>query len=529
MKTISRREFFKYSIGAAGGLAVVVVGSKLSWLSSNQAYAQAVTQTLHFRVTDAIKEMHTHEPSGLEIGTGIVPNEVINDARCYFWIYKSVDPGNNPALDFPPESPGPIIVAADGDEITITVTNDLDEPHAFFIPGMVDSGPITPGSAWTGTFTVHTPGAHLYYDNLNEPVNRVMGLHGAFIVLPTLATPGHSFTPYGPLPANHGVQRLYDDFGGSTAHFPGLAWEEGYGDPGDPGYCPPFRRYVWITHQASPKLFAEVGSLAPGELYDPQEFMDAFLRDPFQPHAFHTDNPDGNRIPQYFTINGQSGYFSHLSPYITPMGRVGEPCVVHILNPGLWLHSMHLHANHFYVTAHNGVNPNPIFVDTYNVHPMDRIDYTVPFERPPDVPNVRGIGYADTPLTSLNGTPVWPPMEELDVHLPDIGEDEAENIFGEDIDLEQRLSPLCYPMHDHSEPTQTCQGGNYNTGLISGIYFVGDRNTPSPAVIPPGYPANFPMDFPEMADWTLIYRDANGNPVRGINVTSPAAPPTTID
>jgi hypothetical protein len=160
---------------------------------------------------------------------------------------------------------------------------------------------------------------------------------------------------------------------------------------------------------------------------------------------------------------------------------------------------------------------------------MDRIDYTVPFERPPDVPNVRGIGYADTPLTSLNGTPVWPPMEELDVHLPDIGEDEAENIFGEDIDLEQRLSPLCYPMHDHSEPTQTCQGGNYNTGLISGIYFVGDRNTPSPAVIPPGYPANFPMDFPEMADWTLIYRDANGNPVRGINVTSPAAPPTTID
>ena len=176
MKTIDRREFLKYSIGAAGGLAVVVVGSKLSWLSSNRAYAQAVTQTLHFRVTDAMKEMHTHEPSGLEIGTGIVPNEVINDARCYFWIYKSVDPGDNPALDLPPESPGPIIVAAAGDEITITVSNDLDEPHAFFIPGMVDSGPISPGATWTATFTIGSPGGHLYYDNLNEPVNRVMGL-----------------------------------------------------------------------------------------------------------------------------------------------------------------------------------------------------------------------------------------------------------------------------------------------------------------------------------------------------------------
>ena len=530
MKIISRREFLKYSIGAAGGMAVVVVGSKLSWLSLNPAYAQAVTQTLHFRVTDAIKEMHTHEPSGLEIGTGIVPNEVINDARCYFWIYKSVDPGGSPALDFPPESPGPVIVAAAGDDITITVTNDLDEPHAFFIPGMVDSGPIAPDATWTDTFTAGSPGGHLYYDNLNEPVNRVMGLHGAFIVMPVAATPGHKFTPYGPLPADHAVQRLYDDFGSST-HFPGLAWEESAGNLGDSGFCPPFRQYVWLSHQASPKLFAEVGSLAPGVLYDPLEFMNAFLRDPFQPHAFHTDNPGGNRIPQYFTFSGQSGYFSHLSPYITPMGRVGEPVVVHILNPGLWLHAMHLHANHFYVTTINGVvQPNPLWLDVFQIHPMDRVDYTVPFTRPPDVPNVRGIGLPDMPLTSLAGLPTWPPMQELDMHLPDIGDEIAENIFGEDIDLAQRLSPLCYPMHDHSEPSQTCQGGNYNTGLISGIYFVGDRNVQvNPGIIPVGYPADFPVNFPEMEDWTLIYRDANGNPVRGINVTSPAAPPTTTD
>ena len=135
-----------------------------------------------------------------------------------------------------------------------------------------------------------------------------------------------------------------------------------------------------------------------------------------------------------------------------------------------------------------------------------------------------------TPLISLAGLPTWPPMQELDVHLPGIGEEITKNIFGEDIDLAQRLSPLCYPMHDHSEPTQTCQGGNYNTGLISGIYFLGDRNTQvDPGIIPPDYPENFPMDFPKEADFTLILRDANGNPIRGISVTSPAAPPTTID
>ena len=38
------------------------------------------------------------------------------------------------------------------------------------------------------------------------------------------------------------------------------------------------------------------------------------------------------------------------------------------------------------------------------------------------------------------------------------------------------LSPLCYPMHDHSEPSQAAQGGNYNMGLIAGMNFVGDRN-----------------------------------------------------
>jgi hypothetical protein len=31
-------------------------------------------------------------------------------------------------------------------------------------------------------------------------------------------------------------------------------------------------------------------------------------------------------------------------------------------------------------------------------------------------------------------------------------------------------------MHDHSEPSQTAQGGNYNQGMIAGMNFTGDRN-----------------------------------------------------
>ena len=57
-----------------------------------------------------------------------------------------------------------------------------------------------------------------------------------------------------------------------------------------------------------------------------------------------------NRKPHYFTINGQSGHFAHNHPAITPMNRVGEPCLIRIINAGLWTHSMHIHANHVYVT-----------------------------------------------------------------------------------------------------------------------------------------------------------------------------------
>ena len=487
VQTISRRDFIKY---AGGGIAVLVVGSQLSWTLKNQAYAQSVT-SLDFHIADAMKEMHTHHAT--------------NDARCYFWVYKSAIP------DLPAECPGPVIVATKGDTIQISITNDLDEPHAFFIPGMFDSGPIAPGQTVTDSFIPTTSGAHMYFDNLNEPVNRVMGLHGALIVMPSAPVLGHKFTPYDNPTST--VQKLYDDFG-STTHFPGLAWEDG--DTVSEGLVPPFRQYVWLLHQASPNLFEEVGSLPAGAIYNAAQFMDAFLRDPFQPHAFHTDNPGGNRIAQYHTINGQSGHFSHNSATVTPMGRVGEPVVVHILNAGLWAHSMHLHANHPYVTCINGVvQANPIWLDTFNVFPMDRVDYTVPFQRPPDVPNERGIGMPETPLVSLAGQPVWPPVEEFDRRHPGIGEDIGQDRFGNIIDLEQRQSPLCYPMHDHSEPSQTSQGGNYNTGLISGMYFLGDRNTPAW------------MNFEMEADFMLMLGMTGvGTPqIRGITGTQPAAPP----
>ena len=85
--------------------------------------------------------MVTHEPGN-------------NIATCYFWIYKSNVP------NFPADCPGPQIYTTVGDTINISITNatHMDENHAFFIPGMYNSGPIAPGATVNRHVSGHQSG-----------------------------------------------------------------------------------------------------------------------------------------------------------------------------------------------------------------------------------------------------------------------------------------------------------------------------------------------------------------------------------
>ena len=508
-KEFSRRDFIKYT---TGGMAALVVGSHLPWLAGNEAYA--AVPSLNFTITDAIREMATHN--------------AINTAECYGWVFKEER--------LPAEVPGPIIYTTEGDIVNITITNALGEDHAFFIPGMFDSGPIAPGGTVTTSFTVTGTGTFLYYDNLNAPVNRVMGLHGAVIAMPAVKA-GAKWTPYAnPTPQ---VQKLFDELG-TAAHWPGLAWEEG--DPAT--LTPPFRQCVWICSQASAALFRDVGSLPAGVEMPAAEFVQRFTRDAFSNNSHDIDA--ASDIPQYFSITGQSGHFCHNNPVITPMARVGEPMIVRVLNAGLMTHSMHLHCNHFYVLSVDGVvqgtpvgngadnatllNPGPIWVDTFTLNPpgyhSSHWDMLIPFMRSPDVPNERGIGRAgsgDQALLTVNGHPTWPPIEEFDVFMPSSGTASSCVDGVTPIPLRQRESPLCYPMHDHSEPSQTTQGGNYNTALISGMYIIGDRNIDLPrynvddlAAAPggnPDMPLLPPQTFPMDEDFAMMLGLTQATPI----------------
>jgi hypothetical protein len=195
------------------------------------------------------------------------------------------------------------------------------------------------------------------------------------------------------------VQNLFNDLG-TSAHFPGDAWNN---KPGQ--FTDGSRTYIWVFHLVDSPKYAAVSNLPPGETMDPRDFLDGFL-------------------PDYFTINGRTGFFAAGNHNISPMGNVGEPALLRVVNTGLADSSPHIHGNHVYLTSVNGqVQENVHFIDTWIMRPLDRKDLLLPFMLPPDIPPA-----------------AWPPVQER--------------------------FPLRYPMHDHNEISQSAAGANYPQGLV---------------------------------------------------------------
>ena len=386
MKDFSRRDFIKMGLG---GLSAIAIGSNIKIpgiFERSEAVAQTVA--INLNITSALVEMIDLNP-------------------VFHWVFADATG---------PKFPGPTIIATEGNTITMNITNSLDEPHAVVVSGTrIASGIINPGQTVPMSFPAPPAGTYFYYDPLNPPVNRVLGLHGALIVLPVAGN-----TPYSaPTPS---VQQLFNDLG-TTAHFPGNPWT-------------PVRTFLWVFHQIDPALnaLAQPAGAAPIN-------RNTFIR------QFN---------PTYFTITGKSGHFVVEDLTITPNGRVGQPGLVRIINTGMCTHSAHIHANHVYIVGENGrIESNVHYVDTYTVRPMDRIDWLVPFIRPPDIP----------PVTQLRGGSNPQRLIRLDA---------AEELAFATRTNNIQLSPMDYPMHCHTEMSQTAGGGNYNAGLLSHIIFTGD-------------------------------------------------------
>jgi FtsP/CotA-like multicopper oxidase with cupredoxin domain len=261
--------------------------------------------------------------------------EMVDETRVYMWAFDSPQAGLR--------VPGPVIYATEGAPVTIDVTNTLPRDHAFEVPGVVDSGPIAPGTTVRVSFTAPPAGTYVYLDPLRAPLHRAMGLAGAMIVTPS--RPAES--PY--TDPSRTVGNLFRDLG-KRDHFPGDPWR-------------PERSWLWVFSTVDPVAHARVR--ADPDL-SPEIFLDEYL-------------------PTYFLLNGRSGFFSAHDPSTAIHGRIGQPALIRTVNVGLATHAPHVHGNHCYLVAEDARPCENVFaLDTWRLPPMATTDVLLPYVAPPD-------------------------------------------------------------------------------------------------------------------------------------------------
>lgn len=158
--------------------------------------------------------------------------------------------------------------------------------------------------------------------------------------------------------------------------------------------------------------------------------------DPAWHNAIRNRNtPNTTYTPRYFTLNGLSarppGAPGAHDPAIDAMadplsalhGHVGDRTLVRVLNPGLCQQSVHTHGNHMEWLTDNGQVRDDVWSKDciYLEGNMGKFDAIYPFEPPPDA---------------------WPPV-----------------------------TTGTYPMHLHTEMSQTAGGGSYMFGALTDIFF----------------------------------------------------------
>ncbi|MBI2860189.1 MAG: multicopper oxidase domain-containing protein [Chloroflexi bacterium] len=323
---INRREFLRYAMVGAAALGSGAVAGRYGLFGKPPA---RYGTRRRLAITEALVQM-------------------IDGTMVYHWDFEDLD-----ELKPMPHFPGPLLQAIEGEEMEISIANHLPQVHGFRIPGVPgDAGAgieIAPGETKLLDFIAPEGGSYIYYDHLNAPVNRVLGLHGPMIILPSTGN-----TPYSRPTPN--IQRLFDDLG-TEAHFPGQPWK-------------PERTRIWIFHSIDPRFNAMAER---GEPIDAAQFKDEFL-------------------PRYFTINGLSGAFAAHDHSTVPSGRIGQPHLLRIMDTGMTADSPHIHGNHVYLlarrdeTGHLEVRENVFFIDTFTDEVSQCMDWLLPFIRPPDIP-----------------------------------------------------------------------------------------------------------------------------------------------
>lgn len=259
------------------------------------------------------------------------------------------------------------ILAETGATIRMRIHNRLAQPHEITFHhaaddgGDVGSGPIPPGSYRELDFPAPLPGSYIYSDPTNAPVERVLGLFGALVVV----------------------------------------------DPSDPwciksNWIEFERQWIWICHDLDP-VWAEAA--ARGETIDPRDrkavprYFTLNGRAGYESLGL-TKDKDANARRNEDTLI--SGVPRHVDIRDLSLGYTDDSVstgqLLRLVNPGIVFHQMHFHGNHLWIVRRNGHDfprSNGYVDDTGHVvlqqwedvielEPMDRKKCVIPLKRPPD-------------------------------------------------------------------------------------------------------------------------------------------------
>ncbi len=248
--------------------------------------------------------------------------------------------------------PGPTLVVLQGQQITVTLTNNL--PAAAGNTSILFSGfnvtatggvaglltqEATPGNKVTYTFTATNPGTHSYYSGSQGDLQVEMGLYGAVIVLPS-TIPGACTS--GIHATNKSAQTHWQeqDFRLASAAY------------NNPNACYD-REYLFQFSEMDPVIHAQAlaqvtaaGSCTAGA-------PGCSLNVPTEPYH-----------PAYFMINGRSmpddmdpNYapeYPHQPYNGNPHMHPGELVLLRIIGQGRWQHPFHEHGNHVRILGRDG-------------------------------------------------------------------------------------------------------------------------------------------------------------------------------
>lgn len=295
---MKRRNFLK--LGGAGVAGALATGAGLlSWTS--RARATTISQTYY--VTSGT----ITQPDGVSV---------------YFRGFSR----SATTLDVPAK---PFIVQ-EGDTVNVTIVNTLSQNHSFVIDGIVNSGTIGPGKTVTLSFIAPQAGSYLFYDGINAPYNRLVGLHGGMAVMPS---------------------------GISNQLF-----------VGSPTFV---QQYFWVFNDIDPSWNSAIQkNTTPTTTYTPRYF---------------TINGQSSRPPGASGA-GNPAIDALANPNTMLMGSIGDRALIRLFNAGRANHSVHWHGNHVEWLTQNGqIRPDIWLKDAIPLRSnMGSLDVIYPFSAPPD-------------------------------------------------------------------------------------------------------------------------------------------------